>query len=86
MIRIGSTTKYFWYHEGYIRTSSEYYNTNDVENIFIHLTNDAIQCDSEKYGRFEPGNKLSYSQFQRYLDGNYVKEKYDMEVLNEKMK
>lgn len=57
-----------------------------MENIFIHLTNDAIQCDSEKYGRFEPGNKLSYSQFQRYLDGNYVKEKYDMEVLNEKMK
>ncbi len=46
MVKIGPTTKYFWYHEGYIRTSSEYYNTNDIENIFIHLTNDAIQCDS----------------------------------------
>lgn len=52
----------------------------------MHLTNDAIQCNSEKYGKFEPGNKLSYSQFQRYLDTNYQKEKYSVNSLNLKMK
>lgn len=86
MVTINSTTKYFWYTEGYLRTSSEYYNLNDIENVFVHLTNDAIQCDSEKYGKFQPGNKLSYSQFQRYLDSNYQKEKFSMDDLNLKMK
>ncbi len=52
MVTIGKTTKYFWYNEGYLRTSSEYYNLNDIENVFVHLTNDAIQCDGEKYGKF----------------------------------
>lgn len=50
------------------------------------MTNDAIQCDSENYGRFEPGNKLSYAQFQRYLEANYQKERYMVEDLNVRMK
>jgi hypothetical protein len=27
------------------------------------LTNDAVQKRSEDYGKFEPGNKLSYNEF-----------------------
>lgn len=34
----------------------------------IHLTNDAIQKKSEDYGKYENGNKISFSDFQRYLD------------------
>ena len=41
--------------------------------MFIHLTNDAIQKNSEKYGKYEPANKLSYTEFQRYLDNNFSK-------------
>ncbi len=37
----------------------------------IHLTNDAVQKKCEDYGKFEPGNKLSFSDFQRYLDTNF---------------
>lgn len=37
----------------------------------IHLTNDAIQKNSTFYGKHEEGNKLSYSEFQKYLDGKY---------------
>lgn len=37
----------------------------------IHLTNDAVQKHCEDYGKFEPGNKLSFADFQRYLDTNY---------------
>ena len=29
----------------------------------VHLTNDAVQKKSEDYGKFEPGNKLSYAEF-----------------------
>lgn len=39
----------------------------------IHLTNDAVQKKSEDYGRFESGNKLSYAEFQKYLDANNIK-------------
>ena len=34
----------------------------------IHLTNDAIQKYGSNYGRYEEGNKISYAEFQRYLD------------------
>lgn len=39
----------------------------------IHLTNDAVQKRSDDYGKFESGNKLSYAEFQKYLDNNNVK-------------
>lgn len=35
------------------------------------MTNDAVQKRSEDYGKFEPGNKLSYNEFQMYLDKTY---------------
>lgn len=50
--------------EGYIRTSSEIFDLSDenLVNSFVHLTNNAIQKNSEKYGNFENGNQLSFSQ------------------------
>jgi hypothetical protein len=44
----------------------------------VHLTNDAIQVNCDKYGKYEDGNKLSYHNFQKYLDNNY-KHKYNFE-------
>ena len=34
--------KAYWFDEGYIRTSSFEFNIDNLENLFIHLTNDAI--------------------------------------------
>jgi hypothetical protein len=65
--------KAYWYSDGYIRTSSELFTLEDLNNMYIHLTNDAIQKTSQKYGKYEPGNKLSYSEFQRYLDNQFTK-------------
>ena len=53
----------YWYQEGYIRTSGSIFNLQDVSDVYVHLTNDAIQKYSEDYGRFENGNKLSFSEF-----------------------
>ena len=50
-----------------------------MDNEFIHLTNDAIQKNSENYGKYEEGNKLSYTTFQRYLDNSLPHKKYDFE-------
>ena len=61
----------YFYLDGYLRTTSHEYNTKDTNNLFVHLTNDAIQKHSKEYGKFENGNKLSYNDFQRYLDRRY---------------
>lgn len=36
------------------------------------MTNDAIQKRSDDYGKFENGNKLSFKEFQKYLDANFA--------------
>lgn len=64
-----------------MRTSSAIFSLDDLEDSFIHLTNDAIQKNGEDYGKFEQGNKVSYSEYQRYLDTHYFKEKYQVQDL-----
>ena len=43
---VNGILKGYWYQDGYIRTSSEIFDLEDINNKYIHLTNDAIQ----KYG------------------------------------
>ena len=42
----------------------------------IHLTNDAVQKKCGEYGKYEPGNKISFADFQRYLDSQEPKYKF----------
>lgn len=58
----------YFYQDGYLRTSSQEFSLENISNNFIHLTNDAIQKYSQEYGKYENANKLSYKDFQRYLD------------------
>lgn len=58
----------YFYSEGYLRTTSYNFSLANLDNKFVHLTNDAVQKKSESYGKYETGNKLSYSEFQKYLD------------------
>lgn len=69
--------KAYWFDEGYVRTSSTFFNLKDAKDIMVHLTNDAVQKRSELYGKHEKGNKVSYEDFQKYLDTNYRKKKYN---------
>lgn len=58
----------YFYKEGYLRTSVSEFDMENVKDRFIHLTNDAVQKNSPEYGKFEDGNKLSYQEFQEYID------------------
>jgi tubulin polyglutamylase TTLL1/tubulin monoglycylase TTLL3/8 len=64
--------KGYFYDEGYLRTSSREFTINNLSNKLVHLTNDAIQKKADDYGKFENGNKLSYADFQNYLDKNHA--------------
>ncbi|CAD8209305.1 unnamed protein product [Paramecium pentaurelia] len=68
--------KGYWYQEGYIRTSSKEFTTKCLDR-FVHLTNDAVQSKDQDYGKHEPGNKISYLEFQRYVECNYSNSKFN---------
>lgn len=65
---VNNKLKGFTYDNGYLRTSSRPFVNNDLMNKLIHLTNDAVQKKSEDYGRYESGNKLTFGEYQHYLD------------------
>ncbi|CAD8121618.1 unnamed protein product [Paramecium sonneborni] len=68
--------KGYWYQEGYIRTSSKEFTTKCLDR-FVHLTNDAVQSKDQDYGKHEPGNKISYLEFQRYVEANHPNIKFN---------
>lgn len=41
-------------------------------NKFVHLTNDAVQKYSEDYGKYEPANKLSFADMEKYMRTNLI--------------
>ena len=63
--------KGYYYNVGYLRTSWKEFTLDNLENTMIHLTNDAVQKHDDDYGKYELANKLSYDDFQKYLDIHY---------------
>ena len=71
----------YLFKDGYLRTSCKDFSLKNTKDKFIHLTNDAIQKHHEDYGKFEPGNKLSYFDFQKFLNSiesnkNFLEDMY----------
>jgi len=69
---VNGNMKGYFYEEGYIRTSSKEYSLDNLSTKAIHLTNDAVQEREEDYGKYEIGNKLSFTDLQKYLDNNNI--------------
>ena len=59
--------KGYFYDEGYLRTSSREFSLNNLSSKIVHLTNEAIQQKFEDFGRYEPGNKITYNELNAYL-------------------
>eukprot|EP00826_Nyctotherus_ovalis_P041794 TRINITY_DN4253_c0_g12_i1.p1 TRINITY_DN4253_c0_g12~~TRINITY_DN4253_c0_g12_i1.p1 ORF type:complete len:236 (+),score=61.42 TRINITY_DN4253_c0_g12_i1:32-739(+) len=58
--------EFYIYKPGYIRTSSDAYDTESKLN-YVHLTNNCLQQYGTKYGAFEDGNTVSFERFALYL-------------------
>ncbi|CDW88442.1 ttl domain containing protein [Stylonychia lemnae] len=61
----------FFFKEGYLRTTCAEYKLDNVEDQYIHLTNNAVQRNASQYGQFEDGNQLSFQDLQRYIQEHY---------------
>ena len=59
----------YLFREGYLRTSSSEFSIdpNNLDDHYVHLTNNAIQKFADNYGSFEDGNQMSYNSFEAYL-------------------
>lgn len=73
MCTINGNLQGYWYGEGYLRTSCREFSLKNCSNRYVHLTNDAVQKRLDDYGKFESGNKVSYPDFQKYLDSVNIK-------------
>eukprot|EP00052_Salpingoeca_macrocollata_P016890 m.136582 g.136582 ORF g.136582 m.136582 type:complete len:383 (+) comp20198_c0_seq3:222-1370(+) len=52
------------YKEGVLRTASDAYAPDDLENVTSHLTNHCVQeAQSTNFGKFEEGNEMFFDQF-----------------------
>lgn len=78
---VNGILKAYFYRDGYIRTASKEYNSASINlnNKYVHLVNDAVQKYCEDYGKYEPGNKLSYHELQRYFTQTYPEKKIHLE-------
>ena len=70
----------YFFSEGYLRTTSFEYGIDptNIDDAFVHLTNNAVQKNSANYGQFEDGNQLSFKRFQEYCDEHYPETKFDV--------
>eukprot|EP00930_Biecheleria_cincta_P028934 TRINITY_DN20139_c0_g1_i1.p1 TRINITY_DN20139_c0_g1~~TRINITY_DN20139_c0_g1_i1.p1 ORF type:complete len:685 (-),score=88.49 TRINITY_DN20139_c0_g1_i1:25-2079(-) len=71
------TLKAFCFRDAYLRTTSVQYTTKTFDKM-VHLNNDAVQKNGEDYGKFESANKMSFEEFQRYLDEHHSKDKVNV--------
>ena len=65
---INGFVKGYFYKEGYLRTASKEFNLKNLGSKAIHLTNEAVQRKFEDFSKFEPGNKLTYGDLQKYFE------------------
>lgn len=66
--------------EGYLRMCSTEFGIDlkNIDDAFVHLTNNAVQKNSTSYGQFEDGNQSSFKTFQYCIDQEYPSAQVDV--------
>lgn len=59
--------------------------SQNLDNDFIHLTNNAVQVNSPEYGSQEDGNQLSFNDFRKLMKEKRAPADFDSDILT-KMK
>ena len=62
----------YMFEEGHLKCCSINYDLSS-DNTFCHLTNYSFQKYSSNFGKYEFGNEVSFSDFQKNIDINYDK-------------
>ena len=65
---INGVIKVYWYQEGYVRTATKKFSSNNLDSKLVHLTNEAVQKHSSSFGKYESGNKLTLQELDVYME------------------
>lgn len=49
---VAGTLRGYWYSQGYVRTSSSPFTLKNSRDLYVHLTNDAVQKNGDSYGKY----------------------------------
>jgi len=76
----------YQFKESYLRLSSEPFSLDEaqIEDKYIHLTNNAVQKYSKNYGKHESGNIVSLKEMEKYLPADNPK--INMQSIKDRMK
>ena len=66
--------KLYFFEDGYVRTATNNFSLENLEDQFIHLTNEAIQMHCDSFSKYEKGNKLTLSALEEYIRNTTKKE------------
>ncbi|CAH1261354.1 TTL [Branchiostoma lanceolatum] len=60
------------FREGVLRTSSDPYDPDHLQDLTSHLTNHCLQeAHSANYGKYEEGNEMFFQEFNRFLEDKH---------------
>lgn len=75
---VNGSLKAYFFEDGYVRTAACQFNLTDLDDQFIHLTNEAIQKNCDDFSKFEKANKLTTLMLEEYIKAK-VKKEYSFE-------
>jgi hypothetical protein len=65
-----SNLKLFMYKEGFVRLTNKPFTTQSIDDLTIHLTNNALQKQTDvnpEYGKYEEGNLATFEDLKEFL-------------------
>ena len=71
--------KVYIFKEGHLKTCSVEYNTNS-KDAYSHITNYSFQKYNVNFEKYEKGNEVPFSEFQKFIDEKYPNEFYKLKI------
>ena len=74
-VLVTHTMNVYFFKEGHLKTCSISFDLNS-ENAFSHITNYSFQKYNSNFQKYEKGNEVPFSDFQKFIDKNYPEKNY----------
>ena len=71
--------KVYVFKEGHLKTCSVEYSVQS-KDAFTHITNYSFQKYCENFQKYEKGNELPFSEFQKFINENFPEKKYNIKT------
>ena len=78
-VLITHNMKVYVFKEGHLKTCSVKFDINSTD-AYTHITNYSFQKYNNNFEKFEKGNEVPFSDFQKFIDENYSNKNYKLKI------